>query len=60
MKKYVEEADVVTKWESSSWARKRAATAKRRTLTDFERFEVLLHKKARRDKVRKVLKAAKV
>jgi large subunit ribosomal protein L14e len=59
VKKYVEKADVVTKWESSSWAKKRAATAKRRTLTDFERFEVLIHKKARRDKVRKVLKAAK-
>jgi large subunit ribosomal protein L14e len=59
VKKYVEKADLVTKWESSSWAKKRAATAKRRTLTDFERFEVLIHKKARRDKVRKVLKAAK-
>ncbi|KAF8262348.1 60S ribosomal protein L14 [Lactarius quietus] len=59
VKKYVEKADVVSKWDSSAWAKKRAAAGKRRTLTDFERFQVLVHKKARRDKVRKVLKAAK-
>jgi len=59
VKKYLEKADIVSKWESSAWAKKRAAAAKRRTLTDFERFQVVVHKKARRDKVRKVLKAAK-
>jgi len=59
VKKYLEKADTISKWESSAWAKKRAAAAKRRTLTDFERFQVLVHKKARRDKVRKVLKAAK-
>ncbi|KAH9174678.1 60S ribosomal protein L14 [Lactarius sanguifluus] len=59
VKKYLEKADTVSKWESSAWAKKRAAAAKRRTLTDFERFQVIVHKKARRDKVRKVLKAAK-
>ncbi|KAH8980424.1 60S ribosomal protein L14 [Lactarius akahatsu] len=59
LKKYLDKADTVYKWESSAWAKKRAAAAKRRTLTDFERFQVLVHKKARRDKVRKVLKAAK-
>ncbi|KAI9442862.1 60S ribosomal protein L14 [Lactarius psammicola] len=59
VKKYLKKADTVSKWESSAWAKKRAAAAKRRTLTDFERFQVLVHKKARRDKVRKVLKAAK-
>ncbi|KAH9057974.1 60S ribosomal protein L14 [Lactarius deliciosus] len=59
VKKHLEKADTVSKWESSAWAKKRAAAAKRRTLTDFERFQVVVHKKARRDKVRKVLKAAK-
>ncbi|KAI9437371.1 60S ribosomal protein L14 [Lactarius psammicola] len=59
VKKYLKKADTVSKWESSAWAKKRAAAAKRRTLTDFERFQVLVHKKARRDKVRKVLKAAR-
>ena len=55
----MEKADIVSKWESSAWAKKRAASAKRRTLTDFERFQVVVHKKARRDKVRKVLNASK-
>ncbi len=59
VKKYVEEAGVVAKWESSAWARKRVAAEKRRTLSDFERFQVMIHKKSRRDKVRKTIKAAK-
>jgi large subunit ribosomal protein L14e len=59
VKKYVEKADIVAKWQSTAWAKKRAAAEKRRTLTDFERFQVMVHKKSRRDKVRKVLKAAK-
>ena len=59
MKKYVDEAGVVAKWESSAWAKRRAAAEKRRTLSDFERFQVMVHKKSRRDKVRKVIKAAK-
>jgi large subunit ribosomal protein L14e len=59
VKKYVEEAGIVDKWQSSSWAKKRNAAEKRRTLSDFERFQVMVHKKSRRDKVRKVLKAAK-
>ncbi|KAI9511019.1 ribosomal protein L14-domain-containing protein [Russula earlei] len=59
VKKYVDKSGIVTKWESTAWAKKRAAAEKRRTLSDFERFQVMLHKKSRRDKVRKVLKAAK-
>jgi len=59
VKKYVEKGDIVSKWELSAWGKKRAAVAKRRTLTDFERFQVMIHKKSRRDKVRKVLRGAK-
>jgi large subunit ribosomal protein L14e len=59
VKKYVEKAEVVAKWESTLWAKKRAVAEKRRTLTDFGRFQVMLYKRSRRDKVRKVLKAAK-
>lgn len=59
MKKYVEKAGVVAKWESTAWAKKRAAAEKRRTLSDFERFQVMVLKKSRRDNVRKVLKTAK-
>ena len=59
VKKYVEKEAVVEKWEKSSWARKRAAIEKRRKLNDFDRFQVMLQKKARRDRVRKVLKGSK-
>ncbi|KAG8793000.1 hypothetical protein FRC12_004207 [Ceratobasidium sp. 428] len=55
VKKYTEKSDVVTKWENSSWAKKRAAVAKRRTLSDFDRFSVLVLKKQRRDTVNKSL-----
>lgn len=47
------------KWEKSSWALKRAATEKRRSLNDFGRFSVMLAKKARRDVVRKELSKAR-
>ncbi|CAE6369371.1 unnamed protein product [Rhizoctonia solani] len=59
VKKYVEKTDVVAKWDASSWAKKRASVAKRRTLNDFERFSVLVYKKQRRDSVRKSLAKAK-
>jgi large subunit ribosomal protein L14e len=59
VKKYFEKEGVAEKWESSSWAKKRAAFAKRRTLSDFERFSVVVQKKQRRDRVRKACKAAK-
>jgi len=34
-------AEVEQKWDSSSWAQSRAKSAKRRALTDFERFKVM-------------------
>ncbi|KAG8699253.1 hypothetical protein FRC11_013813, partial [Ceratobasidium sp. 423] len=59
VKKYVEKTDIVAKWDASSWAKKRAAVAKRKTLGDFERFSVMLYKKQRRDAVNKSLAKAK-
>jgi large subunit ribosomal protein L14e len=59
VKKYVEESGVVAKWVSTAWDKERAAADMRRTLCDFDRFQVMIHKKSRRDKVRKVVKAAK-
>ncbi|KAF9239315.1 ribosomal protein L14-domain-containing protein [Melanogaster broomeanus] len=55
IRKQLEKEDTVGKWENSSWAKKRAAVEKRRTLSDFGRFEVMLAKKSRRDAVRKAL-----
>jgi large subunit ribosomal protein L14e len=56
VRKHFEKEGVSGKWEDSSWAKKRAALAKRRNLNDFERFSVMLAKKQRRDRVRRTLK----
>ncbi|KAH7922917.1 60S ribosomal protein L14, partial [Leucogyrophana mollusca] len=53
IRKQLEKEGTIAKWENSSWAKKRAAVEKRRSLNDFERFGVMLAKKARRDVVRK-------
>ncbi|OCH86308.1 60S ribosomal protein L14 [Obba rivulosa] len=55
IRKQLEKEGTVAKWEASSWAQKRAAIAKRRSLNDFARFQVMLAKKQRRDQVRKTL-----
>jgi large subunit ribosomal protein L14e len=55
VKKYVEKAGVDEKWAATSWARKRALVERRKKLTDFERFTVMLEKRKRRDTVRKSL-----
>jgi large subunit ribosomal protein L14e len=59
IKKQLEKEATVTKWEKSSWAVKRAAMEKRRSMNDFQRFNVMLMKKARRDAVRKTLAQAR-
>ncbi|KAJ7650678.1 60S ribosomal protein L14 [Roridomyces roridus] len=60
IKKQLEKEATVEKWDKSSWAQKRAAAEKRRSLNDFGRFGVMLAKKQRRDAVRKsVVKAKK-
>ena len=58
VRKYLEKEGTVEKWQKSSWSQKREAIAKRRSLNDFERFAVMLAKKARRDQVRKTLSKA--
>lgn len=50
---------MVEKWEKTSWAKKRASTAIRRGANDFDRFKVMLLKKARRDAVRKAVAKTK-
>ena len=58
IRKHLEKEGTVEKWQKSSWAQKREAIAKRRSLNDFERFVVMIAKKARRDQVRKSLAKA--
>jgi len=59
VRKYFEKSGVQAKWEASSWAKRRAAVKARSELSDFERFGVMIAKKARRDVTRKAIKAAK-
>lgn len=35
-----QEADLIAKWEATSWAKKKAKKAKRASMTDFDRFKV--------------------
>jgi len=56
VRKHFEKDGVAQKWETSAWAKRRAALAKRKTLNDFDRFSVMLAKKQRRDRVRRTLK----
>ena len=59
IKKQLEKEAIVEKWEKSSFAQKRTAMEKRRSLTDFQRFVVMVAKKQRADRVRKAVHAAK-
>ncbi|OSD04100.1 60S ribosomal protein L14 [Trametes coccinea BRFM310] len=58
IRKHLEKDGTVEKWQKSSWAQKREAIAKRRSLNDFQRFCVMVEKKQRRDQVRKALAKA--
>ena len=45
VKKEWQKSEVESKWAQTSWAKKRAQAARRRQLTDFERFKVMRLKK---------------
>jgi large subunit ribosomal protein L14e len=49
-----QETDVLAKWEATSWAKKRASKVKRASLTDLDRFKLMV---ARKQKARAVNKA---
>ncbi|KAF8632516.1 hypothetical protein AX15_001848 [Amanita polypyramis BW_CC] len=59
IRKQLEKEAIVEKWEKSSWTQKRLAFEKRRALSDFGRFKVMLAKKQRRDLVRKEIHKSK-
>merc|ERR1719270_1890129 len=40
-----EEAEIMSKWEESSWAKKISAKKKRANLNDFDRFKVMVARK---------------
>jgi len=47
------EADVMAKWEATSWAKKLAARKKRADLNDFDRFKVMVAKKQKSEIIAK-------
>ena len=48
LRKALDEADIEGKWANTSWAKKIATKAKRASLNDFQRFQVMvLRKKVR-------------
>lgn len=47
------EADVMAKWEASSWAKKLANKKKRASLSDFDRFKVMVAKKQKAEIIAK-------
>ncbi|ODV97758.1 hypothetical protein PACTADRAFT_83180 [Pachysolen tannophilus NRRL Y-2460] len=51
-------AEIANKWAQTSWAKKIAQRERRRELTDFERFQVLVLKKQRKFAVKKAVAKA--
>ncbi|CDK24076.1 unnamed protein product [Kuraishia capsulata CBS 1993] len=51
-------AEIDSKWAATSWAKKIAQRKRRSTLTDFERFQVLVLKKQKRYAVKKAVAKA--
>lgn len=57
LKKAWEAADTLNKWESSSWAKKLAAKKKRASLSDFDRFKVMVARKQKSEIIAKKMAA---
>lgn len=53
LKKAWAEGDILAKWEASSWAKKLASKKKRASLSDFDRFKVMVAKKQKAEIIAK-------
>ena len=56
LKKAWADADVLAKWEATSWAKKLSAKKKRAALSDFDRFKVMVAKKEKSAIIAKKMK----
>jgi len=56
LKKAWADADTLATWEKCSWAKKLSAKKKRASLTDFDRFKVMVAKKERSAIIAKKIK----
>mmetsp|Transcript_2818 Transcript_2818/g.6416 ORF Transcript_2818/g.6416 Transcript_2818/m.6416 type:complete len:134 (+) Transcript_2818:91-492(+) len=59
LKKALEKDDILKKWSETAWAKKLAAKVRRASMTDFERFKVMVARKKRAKEVKAVLKKTK-
>ena len=53
----IEAADIMGKWEKTSWAKKLAAKKKRANLSDFDRFKLMVARKQKAEIVAKQVKS---
>merc|ERR1719356_2308962 len=56
LKKELEKDEIMKKWSETSWAKKLAAKKARESMTDFDRFKLMVAKKKRAQAVKKTLK----
>ena len=59
LKKALKENGTMAKWSASAWGKKTQAKATRATMSDFDRFKLMLAKKRRSQAVKKSLKPKK-
>ncbi len=52
----MQSAKIKTRWEETTWAKKLAAKAKRASLSDFDRFKVMVARKQKAAIIKKHLK----
>ena len=57
LKKAWDEANVLATWEATSWAKKLAAKKKRASLSDFDRFKVMVARKQKSAIIAKKMEA---
>mmetsp|Transcript_89163 Transcript_89163/g.123834 ORF Transcript_89163/g.123834 Transcript_89163/m.123834 type:complete len:133 (-) Transcript_89163:49-447(-) len=48
-----EEADIINKWEATSWAKKLSARKKRASMNDFDRFKCMVARKQKSEIIAK-------
>eukprot|EP00747_Dinoflagellata_sp_TGD_P026491 gnl/TRDRNA2_/TRDRNA2_131972_c1_seq2.p1 gnl/TRDRNA2_/TRDRNA2_131972_c1~~gnl/TRDRNA2_/TRDRNA2_131972_c1_seq2.p1 ORF type:complete len:144 (+),score=34.82 gnl/TRDRNA2_/TRDRNA2_131972_c1_seq2:74-505(+) len=56
LKKALTEADTMNKWKATAWAKKLAAREARKSMTDLERFKLMVARKKRSKEVKAALK----
>lgn len=59
LRKALEKEDVIKKFNETAWGKKRLAKQRRATLTDFERFKVMVARQQRAQAVRSKLSKRK-